>query len=134
MKPKVTGSNPVGRVQVLCGSGTLGVVSTVPSLLAAVSIEETLPILLLSVVGSAVFTGLLLCVRRFDADQGTDNSEGGGGGGGGGPGLDGPAGPLVIVDPPLGEIRASRQQRPKRPPRKRRERATAIERASRDRA
>jgi hypothetical protein len=101
----------------------------VASLLAAVSIEETLPILLLSVVGSAVFTGLLLCVRRFDADQGTDDSEGGGGGGGGGPGPDRPAGKLVLADPPLGEIRASRQ-RSKRPPPKRRERATGVGDAS----
>ena len=117
----------------LCGRATLGVVSTVASLLAALSIEETLPILLLSVVGSAVFTGLLLCVRRFDADQGTDDSEGGGGGGGGGPGLDGPAGRLVLVDPPLGEIRASRRQLSEKPPRKRRERATGVGDASRTR-
>ena len=124
-KPKVTGSNPVGRaLLVLCGSATLGVVSTVGSLLAAVSIEETLPILLLSVVGSAVFAGLFLCMRRFDADQGTEGSEGGGGSDGG-PGPDRPTRPLGIVDPPLGEIRASRQLSEKPRPR-RRERTTGI--------
>jgi hypothetical protein len=108
-------------------------VSTVASLFGAVSIEETLPILLLSVVGSAVFTGLVICVRRFDADQGTDDSEGGDGGGGGGPGPDRPAGPLVIIDPPLGEIRASRRRLSEKPPRKRRERASGVGAASRTR-
>ena len=78
------------------------------STLAGVSVQETLPILLLSVVGSAVFTGLLLCVRRFDAENGTGGDEGGGGGSGPRPGPDGP-GPGAVPDPPLGEIRASRR-------------------------
>jgi hypothetical protein len=65
--------------------------------------------LLLSVVGSAVFTGLLLCVRRFDAENGTEGDEGGGGGSGHRPGPDRP-GPVAVPDPPLGEIRATRRR------------------------
>jgi hypothetical protein len=80
---------------------------SVASSLAAVSIEETLPIVLLSVVGSAVFSGLLLCVRRFDAEKGTDDKGGGGGGSGDRPNSDPPTGSLGIPDPPLGKIRAS---------------------------
>lgn len=76
-------------------------------MLAAVSTQETLPILLLSVVASAVFTGLLLCVRRFEPQNGTEDDEGGGGGSGHRPGPDRP-GPVAVPDLPLGEIRASR--------------------------
>jgi hypothetical protein len=71
-------------------------------------IAETLPILLLSVVGSAVFIGLVLCVRRFDSEQGTDGNGSDGGGGGRGPRPDPPVEPLAVLDPPLGEIHANR--------------------------
>ena len=54
-------------------------VSTVASLSVCCFDQETLPILLLSVVGSAVFIGLLLCVRRFDAEQGDEGNGRGGG-------------------------------------------------------
>ncbi len=66
-------------------------------------------IFLLSMLGSAVFVGLVLCAWRFDSEGGTDgHGEGGGGKGGHGPGPDPPIEPLTVVDPPLGEIRASR--------------------------
>ena len=101
---------------------------------AAFSLQETLPILFLSLIGSAVFVGLLLCVRRFDAEEGTDSDGKGGGGGRNGPRPDHPVGPLAVVDPPLGEIRASRERSSPEPPLERRERETAIGRASRARA
>ena len=66
-------------------------------------------IFLLSMLGSTVFIGLVLCVRRFESKGGTDgHGKGGGGGGGRGPGPDHPIEPLPVIDPPLGEIRASR--------------------------
>jgi hypothetical protein len=65
-------------------------------------------IFFLSVLGSVVFIGLVLCARRFDSTGGTDGRERGGGEGGRGPGPDFPSGPLDVVDPPLGEIRAIR--------------------------
>ncbi len=65
-------------------------------------------IFLLSMLGSAVFVGLVLCARRFDSEGGTDGHGEGGGEGGRGPGPDLPIEPLTIIDPPLGEIRASR--------------------------
>ena len=66
-------------------------------------------VFLLSMLGSAVFVGLALCVRRFDSKGGTDahGSDGGGGGGGRGPCPDPPVEPLAVIDPPLGEIRAN---------------------------
>jgi hypothetical protein len=88
----------------------------------------------ISVIGSAVWIGLFLCVRRFDVDQGTDGDGKGGGGGSRGPRPDHPAGPVEIVDPPLGEIRASRHRPLAEPPRERRERATALRRGSGPRA
>jgi hypothetical protein len=88
-------------------------------MLAVLSMEETLPMLLLSVIGSAVWIGLFLCLRRFDVDQGTDDDGKGGGGGNRGPRPDHPTGPLAIVDPPLGEIRASRARPAAKPPRER---------------
>jgi hypothetical protein len=76
--------------------------------LSGISIGEALPVLL-SILGSAAFVGLVLCVRRFDSEQGTDDhGNGGRGGGGPGPRPDRPVGPLAVIDPPLGEIRASR--------------------------
>jgi hypothetical protein len=83
---------------------------SIASSLAAVSIEEALPIVL-SVVGSVVFTGLLLCVRRFDSEHGPagDGSDGGGGRREPPPRPPGPPGePLAVIDPPLGAIRARR--------------------------
>lgn len=68
-----------------------------------------MPILLLSLVGSGVFLALFISVRRFDAERGTDGDGDGGGGGNGGTGPDRPSSPLVVVDPQLGEIRASRR-------------------------
>ena len=65
-------------------------------------------IFFLSMLGSAVFIGLVLCARRFDAKGGTDGRDGGGGEGGRGPGPDFPSEPLDVIDPPLGEIHASR--------------------------
>ena len=70
-------------------------------------------VFLLSMLGSAVFIGLALCVLRFDADEGGDDAgdgDGGGGGGGGraGPPPEPPSKPLPVIDPPLGEIRAFR--------------------------
>jgi hypothetical protein len=103
----------------------------VTAFLAVVSLDETLPMVVLSLIGSAVWIGLLLCVRRFDVDQGTDGDGKGGGGGSRGPRPNHPAGPLEIVDPPLGEIRASRRRPSAEPPRERRERATAVGRPSR---
>jgi hypothetical protein len=90
--------------------------------------------LLLSVIGSAVWIGLFLCLRRFDAEEGTDNGGKGHGGGNHGPRPDHPAGPLIGVEPPLGEIRVSRERSSGEPPPERRERETAIGRASRARA
>jgi hypothetical protein len=89
--------------------------------------------LCLSLIGSAVFVGLLLCVRRFDAEEGTDSDGKGGGGGRNGPRPDHPVEPLAVVDPPLGEIRASRRRHSEKPPRKRPERATGVGGASRTR-
>jgi hypothetical protein len=86
--------------------------------------------LVLSLIGSAVWIGLFLCVRRFDVDHGTDGDGKDGGGGGRGPRPDHPAGPLEIVDPPLGEIRASRRRPSAQPPSERRDRATAFRRGS----
>jgi hypothetical protein len=77
-------------------------------ILAAVPIE-TLPMLGLSLLGSLVFVGLLLCVRRFDAKEDAGGDGPRGGGGGRGPRPDPPKRPLRIVEPPLGEIRASRR-------------------------
>jgi hypothetical protein len=74
-------------------------------------IAETLPILLLSVLGSAVFIGLALCVRRFDSEQGTDGNGSDGSGGGRAPRPEPPSEPLAGIDPPLGEIRASRPKK-----------------------
>jgi hypothetical protein len=121
------------RLAGLSSGATLGSMSVAP-LWVAFSLQETLPILFLSLVGSAVFVGLLLCVRRFDAEEGTDSDGKGGGGGRNGPRPDHPVGPLAVVDPPLGEIRASRERSSAEPPLERRERETAIGRASRARA
>ena len=115
-------------------SGTLGSVSTAAPLLAAISMQETLPILLLPLVGSAVFIALLICLRRFDAEEGSDGDERRGGGGELGPRPDRPVGPLAVVDPPLGEIRVSRAPASAKLPEEPRERETAIARASRTRA
>lgn len=78
--------------------------------MAALSVQQSLPMLLLSILGSAVFVGLLLCVRRFDAEQGDDGDDDGGHGGDHPPPPDQPSGPLTVVDPPLGEIRATRKR------------------------
>jgi hypothetical protein len=117
----------------LSSSATLGSVSVAP-LWTVLLPQETLPILFLSLIGSAVFVGLVLCVRRFDAEQGTDSGGKGGGGGSHGPRPDHPGGPLAAVDPPLGEIRASRERSSAEPHLERRERETALARASRARA
>ena len=79
--------------------------------MAGLPSDETLPILLLSVLASAVFIGLVLCVRRFDAEKGDDGAAGGGGGGQRGPRPEPPSKPLAVIDPPLGEIRASRPRK-----------------------
>ena len=73
-------------------------------------------ILSLSVLGSVLFVGIVLCSRRFDPDPGADPDGGDGGGGGHGPRPGEPSAPLTALEPPLGEIRASRT----RPPRPRR--------------
>jgi hypothetical protein len=88
--------------------------STFAALLSAAALEGALAILFLSLVGSALFIGLLLCSRRFDVDPGTDADEGGGGGGDHRPRPDDPAGSVGILEPALGEIRATRA-RPRRP-------------------
>jgi hypothetical protein len=67
-------------------------------------------IFFMSMLGSAVFIGLVLCARRFDSEGGADGREGGDGEGGRGPGPDHPSKPLDVIDPPLGEIRASRRR------------------------
>jgi hypothetical protein len=82
--------------------------------------------LLLPLIGSAVFMGLFLCLRRFDVEKGTDGDEGHRGGGSRGPRPDQPVGPLAVVDPPLGEIRANRERFSAAPPRESRERETAL--------
>ena len=73
---------------------------------------ETLLMLGLSLLGSLVFVGLLLCIRRFDAKEDAGGGGPRGGGGGRGPGPDRPRGPLRLAEPPLGEIRASRPGHP----------------------
>lgn len=71
------------------------------------ALEGALAIFLLSVLGSALFMGLVLCSRRFDVDPGADPKDGNGGGGGD-PRPGDPHAPLTSIEPPLGEIRASR--------------------------
>jgi hypothetical protein len=98
--------------------------SPIPSILAVVP-TEALPMLGLSLLGSLVFLGLLLCVRRFDAKEDAGGDSPPDGGGGSGPRPDRPQGPLRLVEPPLGEIRASRRGHRSATSRKGRERATA---------
>jgi hypothetical protein len=83
----------------------------ITSILAVLPIE-TLPMLGMSLLGSLVFVGLLLCVRRFDAKEDAGGDGPRGGGGGSGPRPNRPNGPLRFVEPPLGEIRASRRGHP----------------------
>jgi hypothetical protein len=82
--------------------------------LGGATLTIVLAILFLSLLGSALFVGLLLCSRRFDVDHGTDADGGGGGGGDQGPRPDDPAGSVDTPEPPLGKIRATRA-RPRRP-------------------
>jgi hypothetical protein len=92
----------------------LTVVSLFAAVRSAAGLEGALAILFLSVIGAALFVGLVLCLRRFDVDRGTDVDGGGGGGGHYGPRPDDPAGSVGTLEPPLGEIRATRA-RPRRP-------------------
>jgi hypothetical protein len=93
------------------GGATLTIVIAYAAFLSGEALEEALAILFLSVIGSALFVGLVVCSRRFDVEPGTDTGgdegEGGGGDRGPRPG-DGP-GSLATMEPPLGEIRASRR-------------------------
>lgn len=95
-------------------SATLIGVSTFAAFHSGGSLEGALAIFLLSALGSTLFIGLILCSRRFDVDRGADGDEGDGGGGNHGPRPSDQPGPLSALEPPLGEIRASRA-RPRRP-------------------
>src|SRR5256885_4902147 len=80
----IAGSMP-RMMTALCGSATLRSVSAVASWLAALSMGETLPMVVFPLVGSAVLIGLFLCLRSFDAEDGTDGDGGHDGGGKRGP-------------------------------------------------
>lgn len=86
----------------------------ISAFLSRESLEGALAILSLSLVGSTLFIGLILCSRRFDVDRGPDADEGDGGGGNRGPRPGDQPGPLSVLEPTLGQIRASRA-RPRRP-------------------
>lgn len=75
--------------------------------LSSGSSEGALAIFCFSVIGAALFVGLLLCSRRFDFEPG-DDGDGRYWGGDEGPRPGDTPDPLAALEPPLGEIRVTR--------------------------